>query len=98
MNKLILKTVFFLTVFALSPGALSANLIGDFSTYKGMKKSHEAFLRTNPSKEARLEAIREITRKSGYGTRINKVFNNFEGSHAIDPTIKGVGLEAKRDP
>lgn len=59
--------------------------------YAGVKTAHQQFLGERPSRQARLEALRQIVRASPYGQRgLQNIFKNFEGSHAIDPRIHGV--------
>ena len=61
------------------------------STYLEVKTLHEQFLGEQPSRQARLQALRDIVRASPYGERgLKHIFKNFEGAHAIDPRIQGV--------
>lgn len=59
--------------------------------YRSVKSAHEKFLEGRPSRQARLQALRDIVRASPYGERgLKHIFKNFEGAHAIDPRIQGV--------
>ncbi len=75
---------------AASPGRVSA------ASYAAAKAKHESFLTTQPTRAQRLDALRKIVRSGTLGERgLQRIFNNFEGQSAIDPTIPGVEKTAR---
>lgn len=60
-------------------------------TYREVKTWHEQFLRGDPSKSERLDAMRSIIGTSRFGERgLRSIYRNFEGNRFIDPLIRGV--------
>lgn len=73
-------------VLTLAPGA----------NYQSIRTWHEQHLATAPDRVARAEALRNIVRSGHLGERgLQRIFNNFEGRGAIDPTIPGVEKTAR---
>lgn len=59
--------------------------------YQELKALHEQRLQMGQSRQQQLEDFRSIVRVSRYGDRgLERIFKNFDGKYAIDPTIPGV--------
>jgi hypothetical protein len=59
--------------------------------YQDVKTWHEQFLRGEPTKAQRLEAMRTIIRESQLGeSGLQRIFRNFSTGNSIDPRISGV--------
>lgn len=60
-------------------------------SYQEARTWHEQFLRGEPTKAERLEAMRSLIKASRFGERgLERIYKNFEGKYAIDPRIPGV--------
>jgi len=60
-------------------------------SYQEGRTWHEQFLRGEPTKAERLEAMRSVVRTSRFGERgLRRIFRDFSGRHSIDPRIPGV--------
>ncbi len=69
------------------------NRMGD---YASIKTWHEQYLATSPTRQGRIEALRKIVRSGSLGERgLQRIFHNFEGRMAIDPSIPGVEKTAR---
>lgn len=66
--------------------------IGDrVGDYASIRTWHEQYLATSPTQQGRVEALRKIVRSGSLGDRgLQRIFHNFEGRMAIDPSIPGV--------
>lgn len=70
--------------------------VAPVSNYRAMRTWHEQYLATSPDQAARVDALRKIIREGRLGERgLQRIFNNFEGRMAIDPTIPGVEKTAR---
>ncbi len=67
--------------------------VGD---YASIRTWHEQYLATSPGQRSRVEALRQIVRSGSLGERgLQRIFHNFEGRMAIDPSIPGVEKTAR---
>ena len=71
--------------------------IGDrVGDYASIRTWHEQYLATSPGQRSRVEALRQIVRSGSLGERgLQRIFHNFEGRMAIDPSIPGVEKTAR---
>ena len=69
----------------------SATLGSRVGHYASIRTWHEQYLATSPTQQGRVEALRKIVHSGSLGDRgLQRIFNNFEGRRAIDPSIPGV--------
>lgn len=71
--------------------------IGDrVGDYASIRTWHEQYLATSPGQRGRVETLRQIVRSGSLGERgLQRIFHNFEGRMAIDPSIPGVEKTAR---
>ena len=71
---------------------VASTAIGDrVGNYASIRTWHEQYLATSPTQQGRVEAVRQIVRSGSLGDRgLQRIFHNFEGRMAIDPSIPGV--------
>ena len=76
---------------------VASTAIGDrVGNYASIRTWHEQYLATSPTQQGRVEAVRQIVRSGSLGDRgLQRIFHNFEGRMAIDPSIPGVEKTAR---
>jgi hypothetical protein len=81
---------------AMAQPAAGGAALAPAANYQAIRTWHEQHLATAPDRAARVEALRRIVRSGQLGERgLQRIFNNFEGRGAIDPTIPGVEKTAR---
>lgn len=66
------------------------------ANYQAIRIWHEQHLASSPSRAERVDALRTVARSGRLGERgLRRIFNNFAGRMAIDPSIPGVEKTAR---